>query len=46
MWQEKFYTHDIDDQDMHRSSNQMNFVHFADNTTGFAYDSDINNVHA
>ena len=32
--------------DMHRSSNQMRFVHFADDTTVFASDSDINNVHA
>ena len=32
--------------DMQRSSNQMRFVHFADNTTVFASDSDINNVHA
>ena len=24
----------------------MRFVHFADDTTGFAFDSDINNVHA
>ena len=32
--------------DMHRSSNQMRFVHFADNTAVFASDSDINNVHA
>ena len=32
--------------DMYRSSNQMRFVHFADNTTVFASDSDINNVHA
>ena len=31
--------------DMYRSSNQMRFVHFADDTTVFA-DSDINNVHA
>ena len=31
---------------MHRSSNQMRFVHFADDTTVFASDSDINNVHA
>ena len=30
--------------DMHRSSNQMRFVHFADDTTVFASDSDINNV--
>ena len=32
--------------DMYRSSNQMRFVHFADDTTVFASDSDINNVHA
>ena len=32
--------------DMHRSSDQMRFVHFVDNTTVFASDSDINNVHA
>ena len=31
--------------DMHRSSNQMRFVHFADDTTNFASDSDINNIH-
>ena len=31
---------------MYRSSNQMRFVHFADDTTVFASDSDINNVHA
>ena len=31
---------------MHRSSNQMRFVHFADDTTVLASDSDINNVHA
>ena len=31
--------------DMYRSSNQMSFVHFADDTTVFASDSDINNVH-
>ena len=31
--------------DMHRSSNQMRFVHFADDTTVFASDSDINYVH-
>ena len=30
--------------DMHRSSNQMSFVHFADDTTVFSSDSDINNV--
>ena len=30
--------------DMYRSSNQMCFVHFADDTTVFASDSDINNV--
>ena len=30
---------------MHRSSNQMRFVHFAVGTTVFASDSDINNVH-
>ena len=32
--------------DMYRSSNQMRFVHFADDTTVFASDSDINNVYA
>ena len=32
--------------DMYRSSNQMRFVHFADDTTVLASDSDINNVHA
>ena len=32
--------------DMHRSSDQLRFVHFADDTTGFASDSDITNVHA
>ena len=32
--------------DMYRSSNQMRFVHFADDPTVFASDSDINNVHA
>ena len=32
--------------DMYRSSNQMRFVHFAADTTAFASDSDINNVHA
>ena len=32
--------------DMCRSSNQMRFVHFADDTTVFGSDSDINNVHA
>ena len=32
--------------DMHRSSDQLRFVHFADDTTVFASDSDINNVHA
>ena len=31
---------------MHKSSNPMRFVHFADYTTFFASDSDINNVHA
>ena len=31
---------------MYRSSNQMCFVHFADDTTVFASDSDINNIHA
>ena len=31
--------------DMHRSSNQMRFIHFADDTTVFASNSDINNVH-
>ena len=32
--------------DMYRSSNQMRFAHFADETTVFASDSDIDNVHA
>ena len=32
--------------DMNRFSNQMHFVHFTDDTTVFATDSDINNVHA
>ena len=32
--------------DMYRSSNQKSFVHFADDATVFASDSDINNVHA
>ena len=32
--------------DMCRSSNQMRFVYFADDTTVFASDSDVNNVHA
>ena len=32
--------------DMYRSSNQMRFVQFADDTTVFASDSDINNFHA
>ena len=32
--------------DMYRSSNQMRFVHFTDDTTVFASDGDINNVHA
>ena len=32
--------------DMHRSSDQLHFVHFADDTTVFASDSDINSVHA
>ena len=32
--------------DMYRSSNQMRFVHFADDTTLFASNSDIINVHA
>ena len=32
--------------DMYRTSNQMLFVHFAEDTTVFASDSDINNVHA
>ena len=31
---------------MHRSSNQIGFVHFADDTTVFASDSDISIVHA
>ena len=32
--------------EMYRSSNQMRFLHFADDTTVFASDSDISNVHA
>ena len=32
--------------DMHRSSDQMRFTYLADDTTVFASDSDINNVHA
>ena len=32
--------------DMHRSPDQMSFVHFADDTIVFASDSDINGVHA
>ena len=32
--------------DLHRSPGQMRFVHFDDDTTDFASDSDINNVHA
>ena len=32
--------------DMHRSSNQMRFIHFADYTTVFASDCNINGVHA
>ena len=32
--------------DMHRSSDQLRFVHYADNTTVFASDNDINDVHA
>ena len=32
--------------DMHRSSDQLRFVNFADDTTVFASDSDINNIHA
>ena len=31
--------------DMHRSSDQLRFVNFADDPTVFASDSDINNVH-
>ena len=31
--------------DMYKSSNQVCFVHFADDTTIFASDGDINNVH-
>ena len=31
--------------DVYRSSNQMHFVHFAADTTVFASDSGINNVH-
>ena len=32
--------------DMHRCSNQMHFVHFADDTTVFTSNSDINDIHA
>ena len=32
--------------DMHRSSNQILFVHFDDDTAVFASDIDIYNVHA
>ena len=32
--------------DMHRSSDQLRFVHFVDDTTVFASDNDINGVHA
>ena len=32
--------------DKYRSSNQMRFVHFTDDTTVFASDSYINNIHA
>ena len=32
--------------DMHRSPNPMHFIHFADDTTNFASDSDINSVYA
>ena len=32
--------------DMYRSSNQMRFVHFADDKTVFASDSDMKNVYA
>ena len=32
--------------DIHRSSNQIRFIHFGDDTTVFASDFDINNVHA
>ena len=32
--------------DMHRSSNEMSFIRFADDTTVFASDTDINNVYA
>ena len=32
--------------DMYRSSNQMRFVHFSNDTTIFASNSVINNVHA
>ena len=32
--------------DMHRSSDHSRFVHFADDTTVFASDNGINNVHA
>ena len=31
---------------MHRSSDQLRSVHFADDTTVFVSDSDINNIHA
>ena len=32
--------------DMHGSSNKMGFIRFADDTTVYASDTDINNVHA
>ena len=32
--------------DMHRSSDQLHFVNFADDTTVFASDNDINGAHA
>ena len=32
--------------DMYRFLDQLGFVHFADDTTAFASDSDINGVHA
>ena len=43
-WAQYFFLLNIND--MHRSSDQLRFVHFADDTTVFTSDSDINNVHA
>ena len=42
-WAEYFFLYI---NDMHRSLNQMRFVHFADDATVFASDSAINNVNA